>query len=208
MNGTPTFDVSYLVAPAIILFIVISLAATGRLSRLSRSRTRIFIFSLGALLSVLSVAIVTPNFLIAFRWFDPVATGVTWLLLYEICRPLLHRFAQRPIVSFLVSTLLVSMLKVPLEMIPYFVYYAITQPALIDSDRLPDVIFGALFPKQFANDLLNSSSALIVIPDDCLFLIPFEMLSRSASASAQSLCSSRSSSVLAPHAFAKLCTTR
>lgn len=165
MNGTPTFDLSYLAAPATILFVVIFLAATGKLSQLSRSRTRIFIFSLGALLSVLSLAIVAPNFLIAFRWFDPVATGVTWLLLYEICRPLLQRFAQRTIVSFLVSTILVSMLKFPIEMILYFSYYAITEPGLINSDRLPDAFVSSLYPSpsSYFVNLINSIALIIVI---------------------------------------------
>ena len=134
MNGVPSFDFAYLVPPVVALVVVIFLAATGKLAQFSPLRTRVFVFSLGALLSVPWIALLNSNFT-AFRWFDSLDGGLEWLLLYEIARPLMRRLARSRLLAFLVSYAVVSFVRVPIGSFIYFCYYTIAQGTNFDFDR-------------------------------------------------------------------------
>ena len=134
MNGVPSLDFAYLVPPVLALVAVIFLAATGKLAQFSPLRTRVFVFSLGALLSVPWIALLNSN-LTAFRWSDPLVGGLEWLLLYEIARPLMRRLARRRLLAFFVSYAVVSFVRVPIGSFIYFCYYIIAQGANFDFAR-------------------------------------------------------------------------
>jgi hypothetical protein len=134
VNGVPSFDFAYLVPPVLALVVVIFLAATGKLAQFSRLRMRVFVFSLGALLSVPWIALLNSN-LTAFRWLDSLVGGLEWLLLYEIARPLMRRLARRRLLAFLVSYAVVSFVRVPIGSFIYFCYYMIAQGTNFDLDR-------------------------------------------------------------------------
>lgn len=148
MSGVPSFGISNLIAPAIVLLAVVFLVRAGRLPRLSRVQTSLLIFCLGFIRFILSAAVLFRNPFTARGWFDPFASGLEWVLLYEFARLVFKWLPRRTIIAVLIAGTVVSFVRVPIGSLIYFAYYTLTQGAGFDPQRLSDA-FGSWLMRSY-----------------------------------------------------------